>query len=368
MHISNIRVLHVIARINAGGTARYLENLVPGLMDAGFEILIATGFVQESEIEDESVKYLPIVRVKHLGRRINIKDDLLSYFELRRIIQEFKPDLIHTHTFKAGLLIRSLPLDIPVIHTFHGHLLDDPEFFGLRQKILISIERRLARRTKVIITVGRKVLTDLVARGIGRLDQYKVIVPGLIETKTIEKGEARKQLGIDVGDQIVVVWAARMTHVKNPRMVLEIARELPEILFVMAGVGSLQPEIYREKTENVRLVGYQNSSILWASGDIALSTSFNEGIPYSLIEAQMHGLPIVASNVGSVSELVGAEGNQFLVSGRLLEYVDALKALISDKNILKNAGLISRDKFIKNNSIENFVVAQADVYSKALLR
>ena len=125
-----MRVLHVIARLNVGGTARYITQLANELPKHGIETFVATGFVQGAEVEDPSAQSIELIRVPAMGRSIRPIKDHLARKQLEKIIQEVKPDIIHTHTFKAGYVIRMKKQSIPVIHTFHGHLLDDPEFSG----------------------------------------------------------------------------------------------------------------------------------------------------------------------------------------------------------------------------------------------
>ena len=127
MHTRNLRVLHVIARMNVGGTARYLGNLLPTLKIKGVEVLLAVGHVQQNEVEDSILEELPFRRIESMGRAISPFHDLKSLLQLKKLIREFQPDIIHSHTFKAGLLSRILFPRIPKIHTFHGHLLADPE-------------------------------------------------------------------------------------------------------------------------------------------------------------------------------------------------------------------------------------------------
>ena len=127
-------VLQVIARLNLGGTAKYLITLNDGLNKAGIKSLVATGYVQTGEIEDTDIEKLKPIRVKNLGRKISLINDLKAAREVREVILRIKPDIIHTHTFKAGLLVRaqrnrieeSLGKKIKFVHTFHGHLFDDP--------------------------------------------------------------------------------------------------------------------------------------------------------------------------------------------------------------------------------------------------
>ena len=155
-------VLHIIARLNLGGTAKYLITLNEGLNKAGIKSVIATGYVQTGEIEDPDLKKLKPIRIKNLGRKISLIDDLQAAKEIRKVILKINPDVIHTHTFKAGLLVRvqrkkieaSLGKKLKFIHTFHGHLFDDPEFKGFKAMAIKSIEKRLSKRSDQLITVG----------------------------------------------------------------------------------------------------------------------------------------------------------------------------------------------------------------------
>jgi len=106
--------------MNVGGTARYVGDLVAG-QPAGYESLLATGFVQGAEIEDDCVHGLPVVRIPSMGRAINPLADISPYFELHKVVREYKPDVVHSHTFKAGLLARLVPGSHKRVHTFHGH-------------------------------------------------------------------------------------------------------------------------------------------------------------------------------------------------------------------------------------------------------
>ena len=141
-----MRVLHVIARLNVGGTARYITRLAEELPKHKIETFIATGFVQGSEQEDPSTKKLNVIRVPSLGRQINPIKDHFAFKQLLEVIREVKPDILHTHTFKAGYIgriktkeiNRAAGKQVKFVHTFHGHLFDDPEFSGLKSLIITS--------------------------------------------------------------------------------------------------------------------------------------------------------------------------------------------------------------------------------------
>jgi glycosyltransferase involved in cell wall biosynthesis len=193
-----MRVLHVIARLNVGGTARYITRLAEELPKHKIETFIATGFVQGSEVEDPSAKKLKVIRIPALGRQFNPIKDHFAFKQLLEIVRSIKPDILHTHTFKAGYIGRIKTNEInkaagkrvKFVHTFHGHLFDDPEFSGLKSLIITSFERRFAMRTDAIVTVGAQVGKELLEREIGQPDQFTKISPG-VEPLKIPKAKPR---------------------------------------------------------------------------------------------------------------------------------------------------------------------------------
>ena len=174
-----IRVLHVIARMNVGGTATYLAYLIKGLEKYKVINLLAIGNVPKGEAEDQVVDELPIVRVSDLSREISAANDFASWRKLQKIIDEFRPDIIHSHTFKAGLLVRIGKKKAPIIHSFHGHHIYDPEFGFIRKWLINLVEKRLARKCDAIVTIGNRIMQDLLAKGVGIREQFAPIAPGL---------------------------------------------------------------------------------------------------------------------------------------------------------------------------------------------
>jgi glycosyltransferase involved in cell wall biosynthesis len=330
MPIEKPRVLHVIARYNIGGTARYLNNLFSKISSEA-EMLLAVGHVQGYEIEDSSLEYVNFERIEHLGRKINPISDLRAYLELRRLVKSYKPQIIHSHTFKAGLLSRLMFFRIPKVHTFHGHLMGDPEFSRRALQVIINIERRLAKLTKRIITVGEQVTTDLISVGVGKPTQYISIASEGEKLTFLTREESRNLLGIDLNSP-TVLWMARMAPVKNPGLALEVARLLPDINFLMAGGGELFEETKSKAPKNVLLLSWVEAAKVIPVADIFLSTSLNEGVPYSLVEVQSCGIPVVAVDVGSVSEVVTHGSTGFLTRPNPEELADAIVELLNNQS------------------------------------
>ena len=360
------RVLHVIARMNVGGTAVYLSNLVLGLEKLGIENLLVIGTVPPDEVEDSVVEKLPIRRVPSMSRAISYSADRMARKEIEKIIGEFKPDLIHTHTFKAGALVRSVRRGVPLVHTFHGHHLYDPEFGFVKRSILNRWERRLAKLTDAIVTIGERVKRELLEVGIGKESKYVSIAPGISDLKLVSKTTVMKKLGIAKEKRPIVVWLGRFTGVKRPDRVIELAKKAEGFFFVMAGGGELEESVRASAPKNVLVAGWQKKEEMWAIADIALCTSDSEGMPLSLIEAQMAGIPVVSTNVGSVDEIV-VDG----VTGRLGKSVEELLSGLewvktNQKSVVKKSALSRKIKKLAHEKfkVETMATAHRELYRK----
>lgn len=319
--------------MNIGGTSRYVGELVSNIAQSD----LATGFVQDEEIEDPIINQIEFYRVPHMGRKISLVNDFKSWLELKEIIKVLQPEVIHTHTFKAGVIGRLQGGTGKKVHTFHGHLFDDDSFTSLEKIAIALSERFLARRTDLFISVGVRVGSELRRSGIGRKGKWLSIAPGVQALPHHDKAESRELLGLPQ-DQFLVGWMARMTAVKNPHLLLKVAKLMPNTDFVMAGGGDLLKEIKETRPANVTVIGWTNASRFWSSIDCAVSTSNNEGMPIALIEAQLAGIPVVATDVGSSSEVISQGETGFVVSNDPQEIAQTLKLLINDQEMLKKMG------------------------------
>jgi glycosyltransferase involved in cell wall biosynthesis len=357
-----MRVLHVIARLNVGGTARYITQLAHELPKHGIETFVATGFVQGAEVEDPSAQTIELIRVPALGRSIRPIKDHIARKQLEKIIQEVKPDIIHTHTFKAGYMIRMKKQDIPVIHTFHGHLLDDPEFSGFKSKIIVNLERKFAKKSVKLVTVGRRVADELLEQKIGFRNQFVNIPPGVVAIDVTPKAQALKNLDLEDTSVPIVGWIARVTAVKNPMRALEVADALPDTRFVMAGGGDLLEQIKAKAPSNVSVIGWAEAADLFGATDIILSTSENEGMPVALIEAQLAGKPVVATDVGSVSEVILNHETGIVTNKNAGSIASALETLILDKSTREEMGRLAIARAQALFSVDRMINAHIELY------
>jgi glycosyltransferase involved in cell wall biosynthesis len=356
--------LHVIARFNVGGTARYLDNLLPGLAEH-FETLLAVGHVQGHEIEDSRLEKIDFVRIEHLGRRISPIQDFRAYLELRRSVKQFKPQIIHSHTFKAGVLARLMFFRIPKVHTFHGHLMSDPEFSRRALQVIINIERRLAKVTKKLITVGEQVSKDLLQVGVGKSHKYVSIASEGQSLNFIPRNEARAALNIHM-ETPVVLWMARMAPVKNPSLALEVARLLPAVTFLMGGGGELFDQIKVQAPPNVQLLSWVDAANVIPAADIFLSTSLNEGVPYSLLEVLSAGVPVVAVESGAIAEIIKNGENGILTSPYPAEIAGQIDNLFSNPAFRLESGISAFKSIAANSKKHDMASKHISLYKKVV--
>jgi glycosyltransferase involved in cell wall biosynthesis len=358
-----MRVLHVIARLNVGGTARYITRLAEELPKQKIETFVATGSVQGSEQEDPSAKNLKVIRIPSLGRQFNPIKDHFAYMQLLKVVAEVKPDIVHTHTFKAGYIARIRTREInkaagkrvKFVHTFHGHLFDDPEFSGLKSTIINSLERRFAKRTDAIVTVGAQVGKELLERNIGKAKQFTNIPPGV---EALKLPKAKPPTKVTIG------WIARVTGVKNPLRALEVAKLFPEAQFLIAGGGDLLNQVKTQAPKNTKVLGWTDAAKLFAASDIILSTSENEGMPIALIEAQLASKPVVATNVGGVAEVIVNNKTGFVTKKNTQELAKALEKLINSKSLRTAQGKAAKAHATKAFSVEKMIAAHVSLYKK----
>lgn len=376
--VQPIRVMQVIARMNVGGPAVIVDELMRGLNENRFEEILVTGYCAEDESDylDEVATDTPVTRIPGLGRSVSVLGDIKSFFKLLEIIRKFKPDIIHTHTAKAGVLGRVAGLiarpKAKRIHTFHGHLLNG--YFGVfKTKIVIITERLLARVSTKLLAVGNQVQVDLLEAKIGKKNQYAVIFPGLRELGVQSKKSARGELGLSL-DKLYLVFVGRLTQVKRPDRLIDIARHLKTahqlVEILVAGAGEKFEELQMiTNTENLPITffGWRNDiGRILSAGDIALLCSDNEGIPLTLIQASQAGLPIISTNVGSVSDIVIQDKTGILTEVSSIGLIHALDELLSDPEKVARFGQSGRKRAEALFSIQGMISTHENLYLKVI--
>ncbi len=371
---AQIKVMQIIARMNVGGPAVIVAELMRGLEKSAFEQILVTGYCEENEADylDTVATDIKATRIAGLGRSVSLFSDLKSFFGLVSLIRRYKPDVIHTHTAKAGVLGRLASLlagrGAVRVHTFHGHLLHG-YFSSAVTKVVILIEKILAARTSVLIAIGTQVRDDLVAAGIGRADKYRVFFPGLPAPKPIAKVAAQSALGIST-ETLYITFVGRLTQIKRPDRLLDVAKECKsrglDLRFLVAGEGELfetsKARCQREQL-NVTFFGWRSDiDQIFAASDIAILTSDNEGIPLTLIQAAQASLPIVATNVGSISDIVINESTGYLTETSSPAMTDAIEKLVRDKQLRKLMGEAGKARTAQYFSLDRMIKDHVVLY------
>jgi glycosyltransferase involved in cell wall biosynthesis len=254
------------------------------------------------------------------------------------------------------------------VHTFHGHLLTG-YFSSWKTKLVYSIEKFLELFTDSFVAMGSQVRNDLESIGLGKRTEFNVFFPGLPSREFEHKSTARKELGLEEND-IYALFVGRMTAIKRPDRLLDSIDELVkrnvDIQVLVAGDGELLPAL-RDRASKANLpitfLGWRSDiPKLIAASDIAILTSDNEAVPLTLIEASMAGLPLVSTNVGSVSDVVMHEVNGYLVNSEPAALADALQKLAIDPVLRKIMGSAGRERASHYFSLEKMCTDHTELY------
>lgn len=375
-----IKILRIINRFNLGGPTFNAAYLTKYLSD-DFETLLVGGDKDDSEESStfilDQLGLTPII-IPEMRRDIGFKEDKIAYQKLKEIIQEFQPDIVHTHASKAGTLGRlaAYKCKVPIIvHTFHGHVFHS--YFGKTKTLVFkTIERFLAKKSTAIIAISDIQKNELVdIHKICKASKIKVIPLGFDLSRFQENIEEKRKsfrnfYKID-DNEIAIGIIGRLVPIKNHRLFIDAIHQLiqktnKKVRVFIIGDGEEKDNLlkyctelkidFKEFTKEQEKATITFTSwikeIDWANAglDIIALSSLNEGTPVSLIEAQAANKPIVTTNVGGVENILLPNITGLIVkSNHLIEFSEALFKLVEDDELRLNMGkqgwLHVKDKF-----------------------
>ncbi len=336
------KILRIINRLNLGGPT-YNVAYLSKYLDTDFETKLIAGQINKNEASARFITDnlgLEVQTVRHMYRHIHPYNDRLAYREIKNIIHDFKPDIVHTHAAKSGALGRlaAFHLKVPVIiHTFHGHVFN-AYFNTVKTKAFLKIERFLARKTNVLIALSKQQKHELsYVYRIADEEKFKIIPLGFDLSKfqintSLKRKAFRKRFNIE-DHEISIAIVGRLTAIKNHKLLLRAIALLPKrqqqnLRVFVVGDGELMTELknycsqlllrYSEgnSTEQKTLIMFTSwikaIDELMAGVDIVTLSSDDEGTPVSLIEAQAAGKAIVSTNVGGIADIVDVGRNALL--------------------------------------------------------
>ena len=370
------KIVRIITRLNIGGPAQNAIFLSEGLNDHGFETLLITGKPKKSEGD---MSYLLLNRkislriINELSREINPLKDLMAFLKIFMIFIREKPEIIHTHTAKAGAVGRTagiiykflLDPKVLIFHTFHGHVLEG-YFSNWKTKFFLFIERLLASFTNNIISVSSAVKGDLLKYKIGDANKNIIIPLGLELDKFLEIKTPCVNNGSNNTFRVGIV--GRLVPIKNHLMFLNSAKLLldklssPDIKFIIVGDGEQKTSLEQYSKalgleKNVEFTGWRKDIEQdYSNFDVVCLTSINEGTPVSLIEAMASARAIVATDVGGVGDILKpvcrrislTEEKVLIKTGDAEGFANALYFLLENPQIRHRIGEAGRE-FVREN-------------------
>jgi glycosyltransferase involved in cell wall biosynthesis len=379
----------VIARMNLGGPAhqasylsgrrfhpdRYETLLVHGQPAPGEESM-----ADLAEREGAETLYLPALR-----QPVNPLHDARALAQLGSIARRFRPDLIHTHTAKAGFLGRTAGLVAlrprPVlVHTFHGHVLEG--YFGVaKTRVYRGLERTLGRRSDRLIGVSQQTVDDLIRLGVAPPEKFRVIPLGLdlsaFASVDSKPAGLRAEMGVP-DDRVVLGFVGRIVPIKRVDLLLRAFARAhaggAPVHLALVGDGEARPEFQRMAGElgvasAVSFLGYRRDlPEVAAAADVAILSSDNEGTPVWLIESAAAGRPAIATNVGGTAEVVTPETGILARPDDEVALAEAITRLAGDAELRRGMGERARAHVLARYSVDRLIADIDELYGELLER
>jgi glycosyltransferase involved in cell wall biosynthesis len=387
-----MKVVRVIARLNVGGPSRHVVLLDQGLGARGHDTLLVHGSVAADEASLEAVASasgIRVLKIAELGPRISPVSDLRAFVQLVRALFRESPDVVHTHTAKAGTLGRLAALVFNVtrrrrrralvVHTFHGHVLTG--YFSPPVNVLVRCtERTLASITDCIVTISPAQREDIVSRfRVAPAARTSIIPLGLDLRALLDAAPGASLRGaLGLSDRALVIgYIGRFVPIKDlgtlVRAFALVAREIPDATLVLAGDGSTRGALEELVTalglgDRVRLVGWTTTLVpFYGTMDICALSSLNEGTPVAVIEAMAAAKAVVATRVGGVGDVVEDGRTGVLVPPADPEaFARALVSLARDPERRREMGTAARAAVASRFSHERLVADVERLYVEAL--
>jgi glycosyltransferase involved in cell wall biosynthesis len=368
-----LRVLRIFSRLNIGGPSLHVILLSAGLRPLGYETRLVVG--RESPREGNM---LPLAAEKNvvcepmvgLGREIAPLSDLRALAGLLRLMRAWRPQIVHTHTAKAGVLgrIAAQAAGVPtVVHTYHGHVLRG-YFSPAKTALFRWLETRLAGSADALVAVSESVKQDLVALGIAPASWIRVIPLGLDLAHLaarLPRGGLRREAAVPPGAPLVGM-VGRLVPIKDVPTFLQAARIVaaarPEARFAIVGDGEERPALESLSRAlgldgRTTFFGWRRDlAAVYGDLDVVVNASRNEGTPVALIEALAASLPVVATRVGGTPDLLGEGERGWLVPpGDPESLARAVLETLERSEAARGRAQAGRDYVLKRHSSDRLV-------------
>lgn len=385
---NKIKILRILNRFNVGGPVYNATYLTKYLNADKYETLLIGGTHENHEqpadyiLNNEGVSY---TKLKYMKRSISIFYDFIALIQILKIIYTYKPDIIHTHAAKAGLLGRISAIlyfkKVKIVHTYHGNVFEG-YFSNLKNKIFLFIERFLARKSTKIIAISKLQSHDLIFKyQICEKEKIEIVPLGFdlnrfTENTNSKREKLRKEFNVN-NSTILITIVGRVVPIKNHQLFIDVInyckkRSTKNIKALVVGDGSETEKIINYLINNKLSYSYKDlnkecdilftswrsdiDSILAAS-DIVCLTSLNEGTPVSIIESMASETASISTNVGGVSDIIENNISGIVSSNKVNNYAENLLKMIENDDLrlrlAKNGKHFSLENYNYNRLIFN---------------
>ena len=389
-----MRIIHVITRLILGGAQENTLITCKLLAQRGHDVTLITGpaIGPEGELFNQIKKQnYKVIVINRLRRAINPIDDAVSYFQLKKLLHNLQPDIVHTHSAKAGILGRfagcglkgkwaeNLPA---VVHSIHG-LAFHPYQSQWLNRFYIAVEKSAARRTDFFISVADAMTAQATAVGIGKPQQYVTAYSAIEEDDFLEPISEERKRGFRLKygiseDSIVLITIARLFMLKGHEYIIESAKQLSKrfekCIWLFVGDGNLFDHFKQQVrdlglAEKIKFTGLLPPSqipLAIQSSDILVHCSLREGLARTLPQAMLCGKPAVSFDVDGAREVVNENTGRLIKPKNIEQLTKACAELIEDEDLREKLGENGRTSVREKFAPETMVDTIEDIYRKLL--
>lgn len=347
-----MKILQIVTLSGLGGAQSVVANLSNSFVQRGNEVAVIAG-EGDGKLFDILEPDIKRVQLNSLVRRLSPLNEIKTLFALRKYYHEFHPDIIHLHSSKAALLGRIALPKSKIVYTVHGF-----DSIRVAYRKFLPLEKLLQHRCSAIVGVSKYDEKNLKAEGI--TNNVSTVYNGIFTPASIEKDP----FGHLKGYKRKVLCIARLSPPKDHQLFIETARLLPQHAFIWIG-NQYTPDF--EYPDNMFFMGnIPNAGAYIKFADLFMLPSNYEGLPMVIIEALSQGVPVVASDVGGISELLDGK-NGYAVSNDANAMADKISEIISKSETEKN--LMSRyaiQTYQSKFTVEKMTDGYLNIYSKIL--
>jgi glycosyltransferase involved in cell wall biosynthesis len=359
------RILLLVTLAEVGGAQTYLTLLVPALVEE-FDVVVAAwgpGPLREA-VEAAGARYLPL---RHVRRSVSVRHDTLGLIELVRLCRRVRPDILHANSSKAGILGRLAAriAGVPVrIFTVHGWAF--AQYHGLASMLYLWLDRAVRPLTTNFICVSEQTRNAGIAMRTCSSDRT-VVIPNAVDVSSASRAAL-------TGDPPRVISVGRLKEPKDfGRLVHALAEADVPYRAAIVGDGPdrrvIEDAVRKTgSADRIELLGERGDvAAQLATSDVFVLSSRSEGMPVSVLEAMAAGLPVIASAVGGVPELVADDETGLLVpADDSTALAVALRRLLTDAGLRRAMGAAGRARAHERFDLPRFRAAHLQLYRDAL--